>query len=137
MFTVAGADGRVVGCATVASQTAGTEGIRGLPPRPVLLVHGTADRTLGWGCSERLYEMYGGGEGERRLVLLEGDDHCLSKGAERAEELLWAFVVKCAGGEVGGGEEVEGLVKGELMGKEERREGMRRGGDLRGGEGEE
>ncbi|KAL8884618.1 MAG: hypothetical protein Q9215_007383, partial [Flavoplaca cf. flavocitrina] len=55
VFTVAGEDERVVGCATVASQTAGTEGIERLAPRPVMLLHGRSDQTLGWWCSESLY----------------------------------------------------------------------------------
>ena len=38
VFTVGGADRRVVGCATVASQTAETDGIRNLAPTPVLLL---------------------------------------------------------------------------------------------------
>ncbi|KAL8895491.1 MAG: hypothetical protein Q9207_008149, partial [Kuettlingeria erythrocarpa] len=56
VFTVGGSDPRVVGCATVASQTAETEGVRRLPPRPVLLMHGTEDQTLDPWCSRSLYE---------------------------------------------------------------------------------
>ncbi|KAL8644270.1 MAG: hypothetical protein Q9210_007337, partial [Variospora velana] len=56
VFTVGGSDPRVVGCATVASQTAETEGVRRLAPKPLLLMHGTADRTLDAWCSRSLYE---------------------------------------------------------------------------------
>ena len=72
VFTVAGDDEQVVGCATVASQTAGTEGTERLAPRPVMLLHGKSDRTLGWWCSESLFRRYGDG-GERELRLFEGE----------------------------------------------------------------
>ncbi|KAK3400909.1 Alpha/Beta hydrolase protein [Sordaria brevicollis] len=123
VFTVAGADQRVVGCATVASQTAETEGIRRLSPRPVLLMHGTGDRTLGHQCSERLYEMYGE-RGDRRLELFEGDNHALTGNAIVVEEMLGEFVAKCAGVEMP--KEVEEEVLGvEVVDEEEREELMR------------
>lgn len=131
-FAVGGADARVVGCAAVASQTAGTEGIGKMSPRPVLLLHGRADRMLGPACSERLYAMYGAG-GDRQVVFFEGDDHALTRNAGRAEEMLCEFVLKCA--EVGiGEEERRGVVEREVVKGEERVEAMKRGGDLRGGE---
>lgn len=131
VFTVAGGDERVVGCATVASQTAETEGIRDLAPRPVLLLHGTGDATLSPRCSERLYDMYGE-EGEREVKFFEGDNHALSANAKEVERLLVEFVVRCAGEGMSEGEK---KMVGESMVEEGEREGvMRRGGDLRGGE---
>ncbi|KAJ9149330.1 Alpha/beta-hydrolase [Pleurostoma richardsiae] len=135
VFTVGGADRRVAGCATVASQTAEAGGIRSMAPRPVLLLHGTGDRTLGHSCSERLYGMYGGSSqgGSRRLRLFEGDDHALSRNAREVERMLCEFVAECAGVRVE--EEEEKRVVGvELVEDGERRELMRRGGDLRGPE---
>jgi hypothetical protein len=129
VFTVGGEDGRVVGCATVASQTAETEGIRRLSPRPVLLMHGTGDGTLSPRCSERLYEMYGG-KGERRLELFGGDDHALSRNARKAEGMLCEFIVACAGLEVGG-EEWDSIVNQDLVDDGERIDLMKKGGDLR------
>ncbi|ENI05333.1 hypothetical protein COCC4DRAFT_60383 [Bipolaris maydis ATCC 48331] len=70
-------DSRVVGCVGIASHA----------PRPVLLLHGTGDRTLGHGCSERLYEAYGTG-GKRVLRLFEGDDHALTGISQEAEQLV-------------------------------------------------
>lgn len=132
VFTVGGADQRVVGCATIASQTAETEGIRKLAPRPVLLLHGTGDRTLSCACSGRLYEMYGE-KGDRRLELFEGDNHALTGNAQEAEGMLCEFVARCAGLKVD--EEVEKeVVEVELVSEEEREELMRLGGDLRGAE---
>jgi hypothetical protein len=131
VFTVGGTDKRVVGCATVASQTAETEGIRTLAPRPVLLLHGTGDRTLSQACSERLYQMYGV-KGDRSLKLFDGDDHALTKNSGEAERLIGEFVLKCAGLGVGVGEEE--VLDEKLVGEKEKVELMRRGGDLRGDE---
>jgi len=79
VFTVGGAEKeKVVGCAMVASQTAETDGIEDLAPRPLLLLHGTDDRTLSPKCSESLYRMYGKGV-ERELVLFERGDHALTR----------------------------------------------------------
>ncbi|KAK3946701.1 Alpha/Beta hydrolase protein [Pseudoneurospora amorphoporcata] len=132
VFTVGGADQRVVGCATVASQTAETEGIRKLAPRPVLLLHGTGDRTLSHACSERLYAMYGE-KGDRQLELFDGDNHALTGNAGMAEAMLCEFIAGCAGVEVDDGLRRE-VVETELVGEDEREELMRRGGDLRGPE---
>ena len=127
VFTVAGDDEQVVGCATVASQTAGTEGTERLAPRPVMLLHGKSDRTLGWWCSESLFRRYGDG-GERELRLFEGN-------AKVAEEMLCWFVMRCAGveGQRGGGE----VVGEEVVGDGERMELMGKAGDLGGEEGVE
>ena len=130
VFTIGGQDKRVVGCATVASQTAETGGIRSLAPRPVLLLHGTGDRTLSPRCSERLYDMYGDG-GERELKLFEGDGHALTRNSLEAEQWIGGFVLRCAGLDPEGG---KGELAEKLVGEEEKVGLMERGGDLRGGE---
>ncbi|EDU48979.1 Hydrolase of the alpha beta superfamily [Pyrenophora tritici-repentis] len=127
VFTVGGEDKRVVGCATVASQTAETEGIRTLAPRPLLLLHGTGDRTLSPWCSEKLYEMYGT-KGDRELKLFDGDDHALTRNALEAEQLIGGFILRCAG--LDPHANAHGLSE-RLVGDEERVELMRKGGDLR------
>ena len=132
VFTVGGSDERVVGCAAIASQTAGTEGIRKLAPRPVLLVHGTADRTLSYACSERLYEMYGE-EGERELRLFEGDNHALTENAAAVEAMLCEFIDRCAG-IVTDEAERKDIIERVLVEKGEREMYMQSGGDLRGSE---
>ena len=131
VFTVGGKDARVVGCATVASQTAETDGINGLSPRPLLLLHGTGDRTLSPSCSERLFRMYGT-KGNRELKLFEGDDHALTQNSLKAEEMLCNFIMKCAGVEIGDGESK--IVKENLIGDGNRVELMKQGGDLKGEE---
>ncbi|KAL9068084.1 MAG: hypothetical protein Q9161_006437 [Pseudevernia consocians] len=131
VYTLGGSDERVVGCATVASQTADTDGIQSVAPRPVLLMHGTGDKTLRYSCSQRLYDEYGT-EGERELKLFEGDDHALTRNAREAETKLCEFVMKCAGVEIGGAE--QDMLREELIGVEDRVALMKEGGDLKGGE---
>jgi predicted esterase len=97
VFTVEGEDQRAVGCATVASQTAETEEIRRLAPRPVLLLHGAGDSTLSLWCSQRLYDMYGSSKGDRKLELFEGDNHALGRNARKAEAMLCEFIAHYAG----------------------------------------
>ena len=132
VFTVGGMDKRVIGCATVASQTAETEGIRNLNPRPVLLLHGTGDRTLSPSCSRRLYQMYGS-RGVRTIKLFDDDDHALTRNSLEAEEMLCQFITKCAGVEIDHDEHVK-VVQKELVRGEEKVETMKRSGDLGGGE---
>jgi hypothetical protein len=137
VMTVGGQDDRVVGCATIASQSAETEGIERVAAKslPLLLLHGTGDRTLAHKCSERLLERY------RRCVkddmgflkLFDGDDHALTQSSGKAEAMLCAFVMRCAGVEVS--EEEDEVVLGTcLVAKEERVRLMEEAGDL--GEGE-
>ncbi|KAF2257451.1 alpha/beta-hydrolase [Trematosphaeria pertusa] len=125
VFTVGGPDLRVVGCATVASQTAETEGVRSLAPRPVLLLHGTGDRTLSYSCSERLFAQYGP-RGDRELKLFNGDDHALRRNSLEAERLIGGFILKCAGIS-----ERDAALAEKLVGDDEKVELMKRGGDLR------
>jgi hypothetical protein len=61
-FCIDRSDKCVVGCATIASQTAETEAVRKLAPKPLLLSHATRDRTLSKGCSESLFERFGENE---------------------------------------------------------------------------
>ncbi|OQU98642.1 hypothetical protein CLAIMM_04394 [Cladophialophora immunda] len=121
---------RVVGCATIASQTAGTGGIKKLAPRPLLLLHGTGDRTLKWHCSQSLYESYGR-EGDRQLKLFENDDHALTGNALEAEELLCDFIAKCVGLKIDNDEQ-EKVIQKPLVDSGERVELMKKGGDLEG-----
>ncbi len=70
---------RVVGVATVASQTHGASDVDRLAPRPLLLLHGTADHVLPDRCSRMLHQQAGE---PRELVLYEGDDHGLGANAD-------------------------------------------------------
>jgi len=132
-FTVGGMDDRVVGVATVASQTADTQGISDMAPKKsVLLLHGTGDRTLSPQCSKRLQEMYGP-TGDCTLKLFSGDDHGLTQNAEEAEEVLCRFILRCSGVR---DDALAATIESHLMAesKEEKLDLMRKGGDLRGEE---
>ena len=73
VITAGAASERVVGVATVASQTYGTGEVGELSPeKGLLLIHGTADRTLPAGLSRQLYARAGE---PKELVLYEGDGH--------------------------------------------------------------
>jgi len=126
--TVGGSDNRVVGCAMVASQLAETTGIRTMAPRPLLLMHGTGDKTMRYSCSEELYEDYGEG-GEKELKLFEGDDHVLTKSSLEAEEMLCDFIMKCADVVVGDAERE--VVQNELVADGDKVGLMKKWGDLK------
>lgn len=132
VFTVAAVEPSIVGCATIAGQTAETSGIRSLYPRPLLLLHGTGDRTLSQRCSESLYESYGS-SGNRRLHLFEGDDHALTRNSLLAEEMLCGFIANCAGVPIGDREQ-DAIIKQQLVDETAKVELMKQGGDLRGDE---
>lgn len=96
-FTVAARDpDRVAGVATVASQTARTDGVMMLSPRPLLLLHGTGDTCLSPRCSQSLFEAYGQ-SGKKELKLFDGDDHGLSRNAVQVEKLIFQFAASTLG----------------------------------------
>jgi dienelactone hydrolase len=137
VMTVGGQDDRVVGCATIASQSAETDGIERVAAKslPLLLLHGTGDQTLAPECSGRLLERY------RRYVkddmgflkLFDGDDHALTQNSAKAEAMLCAFVMRCAGVEVSEDEDSV-VLRTCLVTQEERVRLTEEAGDL--GEGE-
>ncbi|KAF2624266.1 alpha/beta-hydrolase [Macroventuria anomochaeta] len=118
VFTVGGSDKR----------TAETEGIRTLSPKPLLLLHGTGDRTLSKSCSESLYERYGT-KGDRYLHLFPNDDHALTRNSLEAEQLIGGFILKCAG--IKAGRADDGVLAEKLVKDDEKVELMEKGGDLR------
>ncbi|KAJ5660385.1 hypothetical protein N7507_006836 [Penicillium longicatenatum] len=134
-FTVAAEEpSRVQGVVAIASQVAGTEGIKLLSPRPLLLLHGEDDSVLAPSCSETLYHQYGDG-GDRRMRLFPGDDHGLTKNAVLVEQKIFAFAAQCLG--------LEQIVDAEVLeqagwdlvhGRDERVREMERGRDLENGE---
>jgi dienelactone hydrolase len=76
---------RVVGVATVASQTHGTGAVSQLAPRSLLLIHGTGDSVLPDRCSRDLYARAGE---PKEIVLYPGDDHGIT---HHRSELLEAL----------------------------------------------
>ena len=66
---------RSVACvATLASQTYGTRNAPHISPRPLLLIHGTADQRLGPHCSEQIYSW---SNQPKHLVFINGGSHGL------------------------------------------------------------
>lgn len=134
VFTLGGRDERIVGCATVASQTADTDGIDGVATsnKPVLLLHGTGDGTLSPRCSERLRDayQYATRGGECKMHLFQGDDHALTKNSLKAEEMICDFITRCAGFEVEDAERKVVLDK-ELVPPAEKVKKMEESGDVR------
>jgi hypothetical protein len=63
---------KVVGVATVASQTYGADAVSELSPKSLLLIHGTADAVLPDRCSRDLYR---NARQPKELLLYEGDNH--------------------------------------------------------------
>ncbi|KAL2850389.1 Alpha/Beta hydrolase protein [Aspergillus pseudodeflectus] len=134
-FTVAALEPeRVVGVATVASQTAQTSGISKLSPRPLLLLHGGGDTCLSPSCSESLYRQYGT-KGHREIKIFEGDNHGLSLNAPEAEGLLFVFAARTLGFDKQLTMASMGIASQDWVGSEgERVAEMEQGHDLEGGE---
>ena len=55
VISVAPLSKSIVAVVALASQTYGAQSVRHIHPRPILLVHGTADQRLGTHCSEQIY----------------------------------------------------------------------------------
>jgi len=69
------------------------------------------------------------------MVMFEGDDHALSRNATEVERLMAEFVVRCAGARIGRENGDESVVSADVVvGRDERADVMRKGGDLRGPE---
>ena len=79
----------VAAVATLATQTAGAQRVAELAPRPLLLVHGLADRRLPADCSRQLYRLAGE---PKRLELLEDARHSLRQRREELRALLLGWL---------------------------------------------
>ena len=93
VISAGAASERVVGVATVASQTYGTEDVGALSPeKSLLLIHGTADRTLPAELSRQLYARAGE---PKELVLYPGDGHGIERHRSQMLEKLhgWSLNV--------------------------------------------
>ena len=76
---------RVVAVAALSSQTGGTEAVSALSPKPLLLIHGTADEVLPAACSRDLYER---AKEPKELILYEGCRHGLDQCREELDRDL-------------------------------------------------
>jgi pimeloyl-ACP methyl ester carboxylesterase len=84
----------VAGVAALSSQRFGTSTVENLAPKPLLLVHGTADTTLPYEASEDIHER---AKQPKKLVLLEGAGHGLREVRDEVLEILEMFIVGMAG----------------------------------------
>ncbi len=79
----------VTGVVAMSSQLHGTDGIAGLAPRPLLLVHGMDDQVLEATASEILYQR---AQEPKRLVLYAGAGHGLTQSAGDLHDLLLEWI---------------------------------------------
>jgi alpha/beta superfamily hydrolase len=91
VISVAAADPRVKTVVTVASQSYGTRGVIRIAPRPVLLIHGTDDRTLSCECSVDIADRAGE---PKKLVLFPDADHGISQNKHEMYELVRDWFLK-------------------------------------------
>ncbi len=75
----------------ISSQLAGAHTVGELAPRPLLLVHGTADTILSHQCSEMLYERAGE---PKTIKLLEGAGHILIEVGDQLTELVSGWLLE-------------------------------------------
>lgn len=79
----------VVAVIAIASQLAGAQVVNELAPKPLLLIHGTADEIIAQRSSELIFERAGE---PRQLELIEGGDHRLSGFGDRLLELVGGWL---------------------------------------------
>ena len=84
----------VAAVAALSSQRFGTSTVANLAPRPLLLVHGTADTTLPYEASEDIHER---AKQPKTLGLMEGAGHGLREVRDDLMEMLEMFIVGVAG----------------------------------------
>jgi fermentation-respiration switch protein FrsA (DUF1100 family) len=88
VITAAAVHEDVKAVATVATQSAGTDGAEHLGDKPILLLHGTGDKTLSPACSEEVYGMV---RGPKELKIYEGANHGLDQVRDEMLEKLREF----------------------------------------------
>jgi len=79
----------VVGVAVLSSQTYGADAVKTLSPRPLLLLHGTADEILPDACSRDLYQR---AREPKQITLYPGCGHGLDACREAVERDLLAWL---------------------------------------------
>lgn len=89
VISVAPMNPTVACVATLASQTYGTRTAPDISPRPLLLVHGTADQRLGPHCSEQIYSW---ANQPKHLVFINGGSHGLWESKDELLPLLYGWL---------------------------------------------
>jgi dienelactone hydrolase len=91
VISAAVGDQRVRTVVTVASQSYGTSEVGLIAPRPILLIHGTGDKTLKYECSVDIAKQAGE---PKKLVLFPGADHGISQDKNEMYELVRDWFLK-------------------------------------------
>jgi alpha-beta hydrolase superfamily lysophospholipase len=79
----------VAGVVALAPQTYGAHLAGQLAPRPLLVVHGTADTRLPYSCGVQMYHW---AQEPKQLVLYEGAEHRLDECADALDQLLMQWI---------------------------------------------
>ena len=84
----------------LATQSYGTDAVRGLGPRcSILLMHGTDDAVLAPSNSERVYRL---AREPKKLVLLQGAGHVLDEAADEVQRGVREWLLQQLGDACGG-----------------------------------
>jgi dienelactone hydrolase len=91
VLSAAAADRRVKTVVTVASQSYGTKDVSQIAPRPILLIHGTGDKTLSFECSVDIADR---ASQPKKLMLFPGADHGISQNKGEMYQLVREWFLK-------------------------------------------
>ena len=94
VISAGAASSRVIAVAALSSQTYGTGAVGSLAPRPLLLLHGSADEVLPERASRDIYARAGQ---PKRLVLYPGCRHGLDECRQELDRDLLAWIREVAG----------------------------------------
>lgn len=79
----------VAGVAALSSQTAGTEGVERLSPRPLLLIHGENDEILPVWCSLDIFRR---AKKPKQIIVYPGCLHGLDQSATQLDRDLMGWI---------------------------------------------
>lgn len=88
-ITAGAADRQTAAVAALSSQTYGTDSVDSLSPRPVLVLHGSADTVLPESCARSIY---GRARQPKSLLLYAGCGHGLDECIEEVDRNLTAWI---------------------------------------------
>ena len=94
VITAGAMSAAVIAVAALSSQTSGTEAVPALSPKPLLLIHGTADEILPDDCSRDLYAR---ASEPKELILYSGCRHGLDQCREEVDRDLGKWLVDVLG----------------------------------------
>jgi pimeloyl-ACP methyl ester carboxylesterase len=88
VITVGAASDAVIAVAALSSQTRGTEAAAALSPRPLLVIHGTADEVLPDSCGQDIHRR---AHQPKELILYSGCGHGLDQCREALDRDLMGW----------------------------------------------